>query len=203
MSLHGSLGELFGVIGEVDEVLMTIQPSDDMYHPNAFKLFRKALSGDAQLARFNQGYVIDYQKKDIREWNPTTHPPFFTMKFPRAVFLDPLKHFNYSGPYKSHEYVGDNLSCAELPERGYMVGTHSENISTVFDHPFTGKAVPRIVEIDWSLDYILPLVIDQSLRRKLFNKFPYRVKRKLRYLAGEKKSVFRPLINLFYNWIRG
>jgi len=203
MSLHGSLGELFEVIGEVDEVLMTIQPSDDMYHPRAFEWFRKALSDDTQLARFNRGYVINYQTKEIAEWNPTTHPPFFTMKFPRNIFLDPLKHFDYSGPYKSHEYAGEKMKCVERPEQGYMVGTHGENISTVFDHPFRGNIAPRAVEIFWSLDYISPLVLDQSFRRKCFNKLPYRVKRKLRYLAGEKKSVFRPLINIFYNWIRG
>ena len=32
MAIHGSLGELMNIIGEVDYVLTTIQPSDDCYH---------------------------------------------------------------------------------------------------------------------------------------------------------------------------
>ncbi len=204
MSLHGSLGELFETVGEAEEVLMTIQPSDDIYHPQAFEWFRESLA-DAQLSRFNRGYVINYQTKEVCEWNPTTHPPFFTMKFPRAVFLDPLKHFDYSGPYKSHEYAGDNLKCWEINKRGYMVGTHGENISTVFDHPFNGGwwHIDPGVYSEFNLNNIPPLILDQSLRRKVFNRFPYAVKRKLRYLAGEKKTMFRPLIKFFYEWIRG
>jgi hypothetical protein len=84
-----------------------------------------------------------------------------------------------------------------------MVGTHGENISTVFDHPFNGGRVGPSVHVEFGLDNIPPLVLDQSLRRKLFNRFPYAVKRKLRYLAGEKKTMFRPLIKFFYEWIRG
>jgi hypothetical protein len=92
-----------------------------------------------------------------------------------------------------------------------MVGTHGENISTVFDHPFRVKSTDKevadiatkVIETIWGLEVIPALYLDQSLRRKCFNKLPYAVKRKLRYLAGEKKSVFRPLMNLFYNWIRG
>ena len=202
-SLHGSLAELTDVVGEAQDVLMTIQPSDDMYHPKAFEWLRKALDGDRQFAGFNYGYIINYQTKELAEWNPNTHPPFFTIKFQRAVFLDPLKHFDYTGPYKSHEYAGQNMRCVELPERGFIVGTHSENISTVFDHPFKGRWISSDMQIVFGIQNIPPLVIEQSLRRLLFNKLPYRVKRKLRYLAGEKQTILRPLIKLFYDWIRG
>jgi hypothetical protein len=86
-----------------------------------------------------------------------------------------------------------------------MVGTHGENISTVFDHPFNGGwwHIDPGVYSEFNLNNIPPLILDQSLRRKVFNRFPYAVKRKLRYFAGEKKTIFRPLIKFFYEWIRG
>ena len=204
-SLHRSLAELTDVVGDTDEVLMTIQPSDDMYSRHAMEKVQESLRGDGvQATGFKHGYVMDLKEKEIAEWNPETNPPFFTIKFPRAVFLDPLKHFDYTGPYKSHEFVGDKLEYVSIADmRGFMVGTHGENISTVFDHPFKGGAVSQEELKDFGIASIPLLKLKMSLRRVLFNKLPYRVKRKLRFLAGEKKWVLRPIVNLIYNWIRG
>lgn len=204
MSLHGSLAELTDVIGDVDEVLMTIQPSDDLYSRDALKMIQKTLENPGiQAVGFKHGYVMDYKSKTVAEWNPATNPPFFTIKFPRAIFLDPLKHFDYTGPYKSHEYVGDKLRYVQLEVRGFMVGTHFDNISTVFDHPYTGKRVMPHIQKEFSVFMAPYLRLDLSRRRIFFSKLPYRAKRKLRYLAGEKKWVLRPLFNLVYNWLRG
>lgn len=203
-SLHGSLAELTDIVGGVDEVYMTLQPSDDMYSKDAMDQIRTALEKKAnQAAGFKYGYVINLQTKEIAEWNPKTNPPFFTIKFPRAVFLDPLAHFNHTGPYKSHEYVGDKLKYVQLEDRGFMVGTHGENISTVFDHPFRGNDVGRTVEVDFGINLTPPLKLEMTARRVLFNKLPYKAKRKLRFLAGEKKWLLRPIFSLVYNWFRG
>lgn len=204
-SLHGSLAELTDAVGEVDNVLMTIQPSDDMYARKSLESIQKAFEDTTiQAAGFKQGYVINLQTKHIAEWNPKTNPPFFTIKFPRAVFLDPLKHFDYTGPYKSHEYVGDKLKYIQLESRGFMVGVHGENISTVFDHPFTGTTVDSpTVQKDFAITLTPPLKLKMSLRRVLFNKLPYKVKRKLRFIADEKRWILRPLFKFVYNWFRG
>ena len=203
-SLHGSLAELTDVVGDVENVYMTLQPSDDMYSGSAMQEIRDVLEKKAnQAAGFKRGYVMNLQTKDICEWNPKTNPPFFTIKFPRNIFLDPLKHFDYSGPYKSHEYVGDKLNYTQLDNRGFMVGTHGENISTVFDHPFRGEKVSSIVQMDFGIHGTPPLELEMTRRRVLFNKLPYKAKRKLRFLAGEKKWLLRPLFSLVYNWFRG
>lgn len=202
-SLHRSLAELTDTVGDVDHVYMTLQPSDDMYSFDAMSLVREVLEDESvQAVGFKKGYVMNLQTKEIAEWNPTTNPPFFTIKFPRNVFLDPLKHFDYTGPYKSHEYVGDKLKYVQLEHRGFMVGTHGENISTVFDHPFRGPTVGAYVQADFGVQNAI-LELDMTLRRKLFNKLPYKAKRKLRFLAGEKKWLLRPLFSLVYNWFRG
>lgn len=203
-NLHDSLAELTDVIGEVDHVLMTIQPSDDLYAGWAMEKIQKAFEDEQiQAVGFKHGYIINYQTKDIAEWNPATNPPFFTIKFPRHTFLDPLKHFDHTGPYKSHEYVGDKLRYIQLNDRGFMVGTHGENISTVFDHPFKGPWVTSDIQWDFGISLKPPLKLEMSRRRVLFNKLPYRVKRKLRYLAGEKQWVLRPVVEFLYNWLRG
>jgi hypothetical protein len=204
-SLHGSLAELTDIVGDVEEVYMTLQPSDDMYSEDAMSEIRHALEKKTvQAAGFKQGYVINLQTKAIAEWNPKTNPPFFTIKFPRHVFLDPLGHFNYTGPYKSHEYVGDKLKYVTIENvRGYMVGTHGENISTVFDHPFRGADVSFINQDSFGVWSTPPLELEMTLRRVLFNKLSYKVKRKLRFLAGEKKWILRPIFSVVYNWLRG
>jgi len=203
-SLHGSLAELTDAIGDVDNVLMTLQPSDDMYAKWAMEAIQKALEpSDVQAAGFKQGYIINLQSKVIAEWNPKTNPPFFTIKFPRHTFLDPLQHFDHTGPYKSHEYIGEKLKYIQLEKRGFMVGTHGENISTVFDHPFRGATVDASIQPDFGIAHTPCLKLNMTLRRVCFNKLPYGAKRKLRFLAGEKKWLLRPLFSLVYNWMRG
>jgi hypothetical protein len=207
-SLHGSLAELTDVIGDVDNVYMTLQPSDDMYEKEAMEMIRRILEKKAvQAAGFKHGYVINLQNKEVAEWNPKTNPPFFTIKFPRSVFLDPLGHFNHSGPYKSHEYVGDKLNYAQLEYRGFMVGTHGENISTVFDHPFKKSIIDVLkchdIRDSFGIGQAFPLKLEMTRRRVLFNKLSYKVKRKLRFLAGEKKWILRPIFSIIYNWLRG
>ena len=129
------------------------------------------------------------------------------MKFSRETFgvHSPYKHLEHTGPYKSHEYVKDYLKALYLDERGFVVGTHQDNISTVFDHPYAGYEylgdnVTAIVQ-QFGLDgstFKPPF----SVRRVLFNKLPYRVKRKLRFLAGEKKWILRPIFRIVYNFLR-
>lgn len=187
MSLHGSLAELTDTIGECENVLMTIQPSDDCYHRNAVEalqtIFRET---DAQAVGFKRGYMMNYTTKEVAEYNPTTNPPFFTIKFPRDIFIQPQRHADYTGPYKSHEYVGEKLRYSVIEERGFLVGTHGENISTVFNHPFRGEAVSPEILKDFGLYDVKPLQIRTSIKRAILRRLPFKVQRKLRYWIGER-----------------
>lgn len=204
-NLHRTMVDLVdatGADGECDWVYMTIQPSDDCYHKNTVKALQEIFeTTDFQAIGFSQGYVMNYRTKELAEWNPKTNPPFFTIKFPRDIFIDPLKHLTYTGPYKSHEYVGDKLKYGQIPERGFLVGTHSDNISTVFDHPYTGAKVEDVLD-DFGLENVAELVVPFSLGRIILRKLPYKVLRKLRFLAGEKKWILRPVFGLVYNLLR-
>ena len=208
-SLHDSIGDILDTIGEVDYVYMTIQPSDDIYHRNAVMgiqtIFRKT---NLQAFGFSRGYIMNYLTKEIAEYNPNTNPPFYTIKFPRDIFTDPLKHAEFTslkkdvGQYKkgtplpSHEYVGDCLNYGTIKERGFIVGIHQDNISTTFNHPFRGEMVDKEVLKDFGLYDVPVLKLKLSIRKWLFMKLPHKVQKKLRYIFGEK--IWQKL----YNFIR-
>jgi hypothetical protein len=195
-SLHHTLGELINDIGDVDDVLMTIQPSDDCYqttHVADMQHLFKSKKIDA--AGYTMGYIMSYQTLETREYNPETNPPFFTIRFDKATFIDPLKHLMHTGPYKSHEYVPTHMKYGSIEERGFLVGTHGENISTHFNHPYAGEK-PVEVKERYGLESVQPLNIRYSLRKQIMRKLPYGWQRKLRYIFGEK------LYAKFYKFIR-
>jgi len=223
-SIHQSMPMLLNAIGECDYVLITIQPSDDIYERNAFERIQNRFENKPSIEAlgYTSGYICNYLNKELAEYNPTTNPPFYTIKFTREVFQDPLKHINYTslkkdvGPYKigtplpSHEYVGDCLNYKIMEGRGFLVGTHSENISTVFNHPFKGNEIHNYASQDsiinnLSKDLILqtfgifnsfPLVIQSSFRKRILRMLPFKTQKKIRYILGEK------IWNKFYNFLR-
>lgn len=157
-ALKGSLPELKDIVKE-DLVLLTIQPSDDMYlcdiAERTRNKFTELLSKEKnykQAVGLKKGYIICYNTKEIAEYttdswcndgistyHTDTTPPFFTILFPRDVFLDAEKHFKHTGPYKSHEYIIDVMPYTALEGRGFIVGTHGENISTTYNHRYKGR----------------------------------------------------------------
>lgn len=202
-SLHGALQTLVNFTGSSNEVIYTLQPSDDCYNSHMVDdvqtFFEK--NKDYQAVGYTKGYIMDYTTKSLSEYNPKTHPPFFSIKFPKEVFIDPWKHMAYTGPYKSHEYIGDKLKLAnEEDERGFLVGTHGENISTYYDHPYRGAEILGIEKIDvmrrFGILGVEPIVIKKGLRRWILKKLPHPIRRKLRYWIGER--FWSPL----HNWIR-
>lgn len=209
-SIHGSMAELLNVMGEAKEVYMTIQPSDDCYHKNAVRAIQELFEKmpDIQAFGFSKGYICNYTTKELREYNPTTNPPFYTIKFPREVFTDPFKHCAYTsikkdvGKYKagtpipSHEYVADALKYGKIDERGFLVGCHGENVSTHFNNPFGGeKVLPEVLK-DFGLYEAEPIKIRFSIRKRLLRMLPHKVQRKIRYWFGEM------LWQKLYNWLR-
>jgi hypothetical protein len=165
-----------------DHVLMTIYPSDDMYMSDMVETMQNWPSDNVDVMGYLDGYIMQYSTKKIAEYNPETKPPFFTIRFPRDVFLDPVKHYEFTGPYKSHEFVGDTMRYLAVPGRGFVVGTHGENISTVFNHPYKGRELSPasqeadLVKYKTGTYYSDPLVTRQGLRlwsRRILNILPF------------------------------
>lgn len=199
-AIHGSIGEILNNIGEAETILMTIQPSDDCYYSRMVDEVQKELCNNIDAVGYRYGYVGDYVNRRIAEWNPTTNPPFYTIKFKREIFIDPYKHMKFTGPYKSHEFVPDFLKYKTLETRGYLVGTHGENISTIFNHPFTqheylgSNILPILAK--FGLENVPLLKLKSSLKKRLMRKLPREWQKRLRFIFGEK------VFNVVYNWLR-
>ena len=160
-NLKATLPHLQEVVGKEETVLMTIQPSDDLYLSHAVKAIQDkaksiAIPQTPQSIGYRQGYMMNYRTLELAEYanqdqndktdeestyNTYTIPPFFTVMFPRAVFLDPEAHMKWTGPYRSHEYIGDHTKYHALEGPGFIVGTHGENISTTWTHRYKGKMI--------------------------------------------------------------
>lgn len=201
LSVHEAGKELMNHVGDVDHVLMTIQPSDDCYMSTAVEAIQVFFSiYDDQAVTFKRGYIMDYTTKGLSEYNPKTNPPFFTIKFPKKTFLDAREHVLYTGPYKSHEYIGQKLRLGAFEDRGFLVGTHGENISTYYDHPYRGEVIEGreavAITSQFGLLGVPPIVIKKGLRRWILKKLPHPIRRKLRYWLGER--LWAPI----YSWIR-
>lgn len=199
-ALHKAIPDLVDKL-DCEYVDMLIQPSDDIYRLDTIENMKLELQ-NTQAIGHKRGYMMDYTTKNMVEYNPKTNPPFFAIRFPRDKFIDPSKHIKYTGPYKSHEYVPDFLTMKIWEHRGFIVGTHENNISTTFDHPYGGAKVDPEVLKDFGIEYTEPIKFEWSLFRPIFKALPYKVKRKLRYWAGEKRWIFRPFFNFIYNLLR-
>lgn len=202
--LRGAMPSLINAIGPANTILLTLQPSDDCYAQNviynAKQFFKKNPTVDVY--GHSRGYVCNYKTLDLAYWNPETTPPFYTIKYTRENFTDEQKHMQFTGPYKSHEYLKDHMRCHYSAEyRAFLVGTHEDNISTVFDHPYARPInfyKKQNVLRGFSINHDERLIIPFSLRRKIFSSLSYEIKRKLRYYA--EKNAF---ISRLYNFLRG
>lgn len=208
-AVHGAGMTLINYIGDVKDVVYTIQPSDDCYHSGMVEEVQTLLKEtDYNAIGYKHGYIMSYPTGEVREYNPQTNPPFFSVRMPKETFIDPFQHVQFTAlkqnvgkyskgtPYPSHEYIGDCLKYLQLPKRGFLVGTHGENISTHFKHPYAGDQVDKTILNQFGILGVPPLKIRFSIRKQIMRKLPHNWQRKLRYLFGEK------LYTSFYNFIR-
>ena len=183
-------------IKDADYILMTIQPSDDLYDNNAVNIIQEETK-EYEGVGFKHGYVCNYITKEVAEYNSTTNPPFYTIKFKRNDFTDPERHLKYTGlkyqvgkyekgtPLPSHEYVKDCIKYKQIDYRGFLVGTHGVNISTHWNIPFKGKQVSQDILSSFGIQDVPPLKVKISLMKKIVLLLPHKVQKKIRYLLGK------------------
>ena len=131
----------------------------------------------------------------MANYDPITHATFYTIVFPSEVFLDPQKHFNYIGPFHSHEDIPNNFNYTKFDEvRRYCVLVHGENISTAWNIPIKGSEVvgvwkPTILE-EFGID-ATPMKVRTSNRmrmRQILNYLPFKGLLKKIY---DKQNIIR------------
>lgn len=159
-----------------DWVYLTIQPSDDMYYSKMVEDMQLFKPKYKMAIGYQEGYIINLHTKEMAEYNPDTNPPFYTIVFPQDIFLHPGKHYKYIGPYKSHEYIPEIFKYERINGRGFCVGCHGGNISTVFNHPFKGDKVEKDKLKLFGIEDSPPIEVRRSahlLVRKILNKLPF------------------------------
>lgn len=183
-NLKATLPELEERVKEFKEVLVTIQPSDDMYLSRSVDQIQN--TEFEKVAGYRQGYIINYASKEVAEYNPETCPPFYTIKFPKEVFINAKQHFEYVKDYVSHEYVEKDMTI--LPGRGFVVGTHGANISTTWNIPFKGRLLNKeekdkvLLETgNYFTDPVLMKPTKTVRLRKLLNILPFQKQLKVLY----------------------
>lgn len=140
--LKDTLPELREIVKDYKWVYQTIQPSDDIYHQHAIDEIQRQKPAFKKAFGFNKGFILNARTHQLAEWNGRTLPPFSTIVFPTETFLNPEKHYDYIGPYVSHESVPDFFDFDILPMRGFFyVVEHGQNISTVWNHPYKGREI--------------------------------------------------------------
>lgn len=200
-NLHATIGEMFDYFGDAEWVLAVLQPSDDCYEKHVIETLQWMFANEKwQAIGFSKGYICNYLTKEIANYDPKTNPPFATIKFPKEVFANALKHIEYvsmkrsNGKYKvgtplpSHEYYADVFldKYNVIDERGFIVGVHKQNISTSWQIPYKGEIASREVLKDFGIVDVPPIKLRIPLRKRLFFSLPYKVQRKLRYWFTEK-----------------
>lgn len=206
-ALH-KIEEVMDFVPDSDEVYWLLQPSDDLYDKYTIESVKRGFENpEIQALSFSKGYICNYTNKEVKEYNPATNPPFAAIRFPRKVFFDAGKHMAYislkedAGKYKagtplpSHEYLPKCLKTAYFEGRGFMVGTHGENISTHYNHPYGGVEVEGILD-NFGIADVAPIKLPWSFRKWLMRKLPHQWRRKIRYWGGEIIG------NKIYNFIR-
>ena len=210
-AISGSLRELINLAPEADEIYWMMQPSDDLYDRLTVESVKKGFQANPTIEAlsFTKGFICNYYTKEVKEYNPKTNPPFAAIRFSRLVFFDPARHLKHismkkdNGKYKagtplpSHEYLPDCFTTGYFDGRGFLVGTHGENISTHFNHPYGGVTIEDEAILDrFGIAVVPKLTLPISYRKWFMRKLPHKWQRKLRYWFGEL------LFNKFYNWIR-
>ena len=138
--LRDMLPKLKEIVGDKDVKLM-INGSDDMYGEDAVEGINNEPLEEGIALTHRNGYVYNSDKGRLAEWHPVTNPPFYCLMFKNETFLNTDKHYDYVKTIKSHEYVISEMKEKRMPDGRFCVTTHSNNISTFFDHPFMANEV--------------------------------------------------------------
>ena len=126
----------------VDWVYVTRIDSDDMFHKEVIKEIQSIPREPGALV-FEKGYVYNSNTQELAEWHPKTNPPFHTIIFEAKDFFDPWRYLAWMKDFKSHEDITRIFKCTKLKDGGYCVLVHNQanQISTIFDHPFTKERI--------------------------------------------------------------
>jgi hypothetical protein len=139
--LSEDLALLRGFIKE--NVYFTVLDSDDCFKANMVESIKNIKFRENYAIIVKKGYCL--HENELYKWNPKTNPPFYTIMFPKDIFLDKKNNISYWNYFKSHEDIPKIFKTKLLPNYMYLTLMHSLNRSTKNPkngiHPYIGKKV--------------------------------------------------------------
>jgi len=124
-----------------DWVYLTVFDSDDIFRKDVIDIIQSKEPKERKAIIFENGYVLNHDTGERAEWNPLTNPPFYTIIYPKDIFLNAKEKLKYDKPFTTHEDVPKIFNCVKITERAYSYVIHGKNKSTRWDHSFKGKIV--------------------------------------------------------------
>ncbi len=120
-------------------IYFTVLDSDDMFHKDMVELIQKEKYGYSKALTPIKGFILNDYTGQISDWNHPTCPPYYTIMFPKDIFVDAKKQLEYYYPFFSHEDILKIFNCKRMPDNLYCCTVHGGNISTHWEHRVRGR----------------------------------------------------------------
>ena len=133
----------------VDEnyIYITGLGSDDMLSEEAIWEIQREIPQTKKALYYLSGWIFDARTEQLAEWNRDTPCSKYTIMYPREVFQDAKKYWDYEFEcLKSHEYITTCYQAKQLKDGRYCCVVHGANISTDWFHKFRGQEIFDIKE---------------------------------------------------------
>jgi hypothetical protein len=124
--------------------------SDDMVHRKFVETIKDKPFKERGALFMRDGYVYDPAGKMAKWYNPKAQQNYVIM-YPKDIYLDAEKRYEYQNGFKSHEDIPDKFNAEELPVGMYCSLIHGLNISTIWNHPFMGEEIYYQDEVEFVL----------------------------------------------------
>jgi hypothetical protein len=147
LTLESRLSALQSVknaLGTFQWVYLTRIDSDDLIHRDWIKECNMYKPQQRRCLTRDKGYV--YNGETLAEWNPITHPQFFTLCIPRRAF-EPKAWIDYWNGYISHEDADRVFTPTRLRDYRYLMIMHGNQISSTWNHPFRDKEIKDLTKL--------------------------------------------------------
>jgi len=151
---------------DYDIVYSTRIDSDDMLHKDAIAEIQTHAFAMRQALLFQKGYCYDCRNNKLRHYFMPS-PPFSTIMYPMAIYLDEEKQQEYRN-FKSHDRLVHSMPYIILSENKFIVNVHGTNRITTFEN---NPMLPTKYKFDRDIDtsQILGILKDFNISNNTYS----------------------------------
>lgn len=129
-NLENDFKEKMRTLPDSKYIYSTRIDTDDVFRYDVVEEIQKYDYSDKRLLVYQKGYCYDVVNRRLQHYFAKS-PPFYTIMFPKEVFVDDTKRNEYVG-VKSHDQMFNSMKPLVLSENKYIVLIHEKNLSSVY-----------------------------------------------------------------------